>query len=163
MPAKYTIVPAVDNDGAWCGCWTVETKRQQRERERAGQPVYCPAHGTAEPDQGTLDMVTALSAVHMSGGRTVHQVPIFSEAAFSGKFQGRLKGKYKKGRDLRIDLLVERTHGALESHDPDDVVGVEVDGPGHSTTYARYQDAKKDGGAPYHVHRVAVIEMEGPR
>lgn len=161
LPSKYTMMPAVHMDGTQCGCWVVEARRQTKERERDGQPVYCPAHGREKPEKGTLETVRALKDVHKTGGRLVHQVPVWSELASSGKLQGRnKKGKFKKGRDLKVDIVVERCHGALEGSNPDDVVGVEVDGPGHKTKKAKWQDGKKNVTVPWRIHRVPVSKME---
>jgi hypothetical protein len=166
LPSTYQIVAAVDTSGLQCGCCIVHGHKTARKRARDGQcrPAACPVHAPAqgaEPEIGTLQTLEALAAVNCGTGRIVLQFPVWSELAGLGKRQGRdKKKKFIKGRDLKVDIMVERYHGALRGSDADDVVAIEVHGPGHHTKAAQDQDGKKVDKTPFHVHPVWVDKME---
>ena len=103
--------------------------------------------------------VQALSETYKGDGRLILQCPVWSELVTSGKRQGRnRKKKYRKGRDLKVDIVVERHFGAVQASNVDDVVGVEVDGPGHNTKDAKDRDGKKKKSG-FYIHPVTVAKM----
>lgn len=159
-------MPAEHKDGSACGCNVVESKRKASKRVRSGEPVLCPVHApapTKTPEQGMLATVDALLKANISDGRLILQMPMWSELSSTGKRQGRdCNNRLRKGSDCRVDIMQERYFGAVKHTDPDDVVGIEVNGPGHNTKSAKRRDGKKERKAAFHIHQLTVADMHEP-
>ena len=159
LPEAYKIVEATNTAGQLCGCCVVDSEDGSLKRAHADHSCLCPVHHEDEDCKiGVRETVEAIKQVH--SGRVIMECPMWSVLRETGKHQGRdSKGNYRKGYDFKMDLVIERELGAIRSNIWHDVVGIEVDGPGHHSTNAKGRDKRKNRTAPFRMHRVTVADM----
>ena len=151
VPEDWHLVQLRDAQGGPCGCWRFELV------ESAGNTA-CLTHANDNPKAGHVEFTAAARAAGYNG-KIFLQHPFWS---VPGKYLSRRpRGQFTGAPAFYVDMVFEKTEGAVRAGKCEQMVCVEIDGSEHEqSAKCKKADRNKEAAVTCRFLRVSVRQVE---